>query len=121
MKNVDPALIIAILGAGGLGAFFKDIIEGLWKLRRGVSARETKRRIDVVQQRDEAIERAEYERDRADRAERNVGALREYATSLRIALLEKHVPKGDIEAWPDLERTMPTHRISKIINEQENP
>lgn len=111
MANLDPAVIIALLGAGGLGAFVKDIIEGLWKLRRGVSAKETKRRIDVVQQRDEAMEREARERERADRAERNVGRLREYATILRIELLEKHVAKQDLESWPDLEQTMPASQI----------
>lgn len=102
MANIDPAVIIALLGAGGLGAFFKDIIEGLWKLRRGVSARETKRRIDVVQQRDEAI-------DRADRAERNVSSLRESLTELRIMLLERGVPRAELPPMPDLERTIPRH------------
>jgi hypothetical protein len=96
MKNLDPALIIAILGAGGLGAFIKDIFEGLWKLRRGVSARETKRKIDVVLQRDEAIERA-Y------RAEHNQDTMREYITELRIMLLEKGVSRAEIPPMPELE------------------
>lgn len=113
MKNVDPALIIAILGAGGLGAFFKDIVEGLWKLRRGVSARETKRRIDVVQQRDEAL-------DRATRAERNVDAMREYVTELRILLLDKRVPKAEIPVQPDLERTVPSHMLKQIKDQENN-
>jgi hypothetical protein len=112
MKNIDPAVIIALLGAGGLGAFFKDIVEGLWKLRRGVSARETKRRIDVVQQRDEAIERA-------SRAERNVDAMREYTTELRIKLLEMRVPRAEIPQQPDLERTIPKHMLQQI-KDQEN-
>jgi len=113
MQNLDPAVIIALLGAGGLGAFFKDIIEGLWKLRRGVSARETKRRIDVVQQRDEA-------NDRADRAERNVIRMREYVAELRIALLYRHVPKSEIPPEPELEKTIPRQQLKQIINEQEN-
>lgn len=112
MKNVDPAVIIALLGAGGLGAFFKDIIEGLWKLRRGVSARETKRRIDVVQQRDEAL-------DRADRAERNVIKLREYVAELRIDLIKRQVPRAEIPSEPDLERTIPSHQLKQIIDNQE--
>lgn len=111
-NNLDPAVIIALLGAGGLGAFFKDIVEGLWKLRRGVSARETKRRIDVVQQRDEAIERAA-------RAERNVDRMREYTTELRIKLLEMRVRREDIPAQPELERTIPSHTLRQI-KEQEN-
>lgn len=118
MKNLDPALVIALLGAGGLGAFFKDIFEGLWKLRSGVSARETKRRIDVVQQRDEAYTRLELERERADRAERNVATLREYTTNLRIALLEAKVPKEQIEQQPDLERTMPRSEARKVIDKE---
>jgi hypothetical protein len=97
VKDINPALIIAILGAGGLGAFIKDIFEGLWKLRRGVSARETKRKIDVVLQRDEAIERA-------SRAEHNVDTLREYATELRIKLLEAGMARTDIPPMPELER-----------------
>lgn len=113
MKNIDPAVIIAILGAGGLGAFFKDIVEGLWKLRRGVSARETKRRIDVVQQRDEAIERAA-------RAERNVDAMREYTTELRIKLLDMRVPRADIPTQPDLERTIPSHMLKQIKDQEKN-
>ena len=120
MKNLDPALVIAFLGAGGLGAFFKDIFEGLWKLRSGVSARETKRRIDVVQQRDEAYTRLELERERADRAERNVATLREYTTSLRIALLEAKVPRTRIEPIPDLERTVPRHEVRKTLDKENN-
>lgn len=111
MKNVDPALVIAILGAGGLGAFFKDIVEGIWKARKGVSVRETKRRIDIVQQRDEAI-------DRAARAERNVDTMREYTTELRIKLLDMRVPRAEIPPQPDLERTIPSHMLKQI---KENP
>jgi len=118
VKNIDPALVIALLGAGGLGAFVKDIFEGLWKLRSGVSARETKRRIDVVQQRDEAYTRLEQERDRADRAERNVAALREYVTDLRIQLRTAGVQRNEIAPQPDLERTLDRNEVRRIIDKE---
>jgi hypothetical protein len=118
VKNLDPALVIALLGAGGLGAFFKDIFEGLWKLRSGVSARETKRRIDVVQQLDEAYTRLEAERERAERAERNVSVLREYATDLRIQLRTAGVARNEIQEQPELERTMDRNEVRRIIDKE---
>lgn len=119
MKLDIVPLVVAILGAGGIGAFFRDALIGLSKLRRGVSARETKRRIDIVQQRDEAIDRAYSANERAEMAERNVASMREYTTDLRIRLREQGVPFDQIPAAPDLERTMPADRIRQVRRESE--
>lgn len=56
MDNWLP-LVVAALGAGGFGAFFREIVTGVLKVVGGVSARESKRKVDIVQQRDEALVR----------------------------------------------------------------
>jgi len=60
-------IIVAVLGAGGLGAFAREIADIVSKVRRGVSTRETNRKNDIIGQRDAALERANAEQARADR------------------------------------------------------
>lgn len=57
MKVDLVPLIIAVIGAGGLGAFFREIIAGITKVLGGMSARETNRKVDLIEQRDVAIAR----------------------------------------------------------------
>ena len=104
-------LLALLIGAGGVGTFFRDVVEAIWKLITGVSARETKRRIDVVQQRDEAYSRLEAERDRGDREARNSQALQLTVTELQMELIRRGVPKSEIPQMPDLERTVPRSRV----------
>lgn len=117
--KLDPAVIIAaLLGAGGIGAFFKDLFEVVFKLRSGVSARETKRRIDVVQQRDEAYTRELLERERADREARNSQRLQITVTRLQMQLIRAGVDERVVEPMPDLENTLDRNEVQRIIDKE---
>ncbi len=59
-------IIVAVLGAGGLGAFAREIADIVSKVRRGISTRESNRKNDIIAQRDAAVERANAEQARAD-------------------------------------------------------
>ncbi|WP_248240546.1 hypothetical protein [Microbacterium kunmingense] len=87
MENVNfVTIIVAVLGAGGLGAFAREIADIVSKVRRGVSTRETNRKNDIIGQRDAAIKRADDERDRADDERRRRIAWQEYAGLLAFRL-----------------------------------
>ncbi|MCK2031255.1 hypothetical protein [Microbacterium galbinum] len=71
MENVNlVTIIVAVLGAGGLGAFAREIADIASKVRRGVSTRESNRKNDIIAQRDAALAREKAEQQRAD-AERH--------------------------------------------------
>lgn len=61
MKVDLVPLVVGLIGAGGLGAFFREIVAGVTKILGGMSARESKRKVDIVQQRDAAVALAESE------------------------------------------------------------
>lgn len=65
-KTSLVTIIVAVLGAGGLGAFAREIADIVSKVRRGVSTRESNRKNDIIGQRDAAVERANAEQARAD-------------------------------------------------------
>jgi hypothetical protein len=120
LGDVNPiAALVTIIGVGGAGAFIRDGVDALLKLRGGMSARESKRKIDIVQQRDEAMAREAAERERADREARDRGALAEYAAALRVQLIEMGVKRTELDKWPDLERTIPRTRLNEIRKELE--
>lgn len=89
-------VLVAVLGAGGLGVFVREIFAGLAKMRNGVSARENDRRSDLVA-RAERAERAELAAtERAERETRNRWAIEEYAMRLRRLLIERGIePPGE--------------------------
>lgn len=87
MENVNlVTIIVAVLGAGGIGAFAREIADIVSKVRRGVSTRETNRKNDIIGQRDAALKRADEERDRADDERRRRIAWQEYAGILAFRL-----------------------------------
>lgn len=98
-------LIVACLGSGGLGVFAKDIFSGVGKLRRGVSARETKRRIDIVQQRDEAIDREDEQRARADLSDIRARNAVELVARLRIQLITNGLEPLENDTWTAIQST----------------
>lgn len=99
MENVNwVALVVAVLGAGGLGACFREIVSVVTKVREGVSAQESRRKSDIVAQRDHAIARADRAEARADDEARIRRLTQEYASELRRDLIEL----GEVPApWPD--------------------
>lgn len=116
-ENVSPiALIVAAIGAGGIGVFFRDLVDVFLKLRDGLSAREKNRKVDIVQQRDQALRREEIawrERD-AEASKRR--RMEEYASQLRRALIESGQEPGP---YPVLERTLPASEVRKLVEETE--
>jgi Sec-independent protein translocase protein TatA len=63
------AILVAVLGSGGLGAVVTSVLNSIRMARRGVSGREDKRRDDIIKQRDEAWARARQAEADADREE----------------------------------------------------
>lgn len=96
-------VLVAVLGAGGLGVFVREIFAGLAKMRSGVSARENDRRTDLVK-RAERAERAErIATERSERETRNRWRIEEYAQRLRRLLIQHGIePPGE----PEVETTM---------------
>lgn len=130
MNQIDPIVLLAALGGGaGLSAVITSTGTVIAKLRRGVSPREGKRRVDIVQQRDEAIAKADKERlrasveqARADWAEanrqvavENEQRAREHAAALRVQLIEQAgLTREELPPWPDMERTIPRDQLDRI-------
>ncbi|WP_104317348.1 hypothetical protein [Rathayibacter sp. AY1E1] len=99
------ALIVAVLGAGGIGVFFRELVSIITLIKTGVSAKESKRKNDLVAQRDREYQRAEAEA-------RNRRRMEEHATVMRRELILRGVEPDDIERWPRLESILPGSGIS---------
>lgn len=121
--------VIALGGGTGLGAGLKALADTVLALRAGVSAREGKRKADIVQQRDEAIRdateadrkaeeerrRADMERARADWCETNMqiaraneSRAREHDAEIRLLLMERGKMKRDeLPSWPRMDDPVP--------------
>jgi hypothetical protein len=111
-------IIVAVVGAGGLGAFFRELVSGLSRISRGVAAKESKRKIDLVQQRDRALEREELWRHKADAADRNRRKSDEYAAEMRLALINNGVAISDLPKRPVYEDTLSRAEFNEIINKE---
>jgi len=120
-ENVSPvALIVAAIGAGGLGVFFRDLVDVFLKLRDGLSAREKNRKVDIIQQRDEALKRERIAWTERDAEATKRRQLQEHASLLRRQLIEAGITPPD---YPVLERTLPASEVRRIVDEsnKENP
>lgn len=98
------AIIVAVLGAGGVGAAIREIASVVSLARKGVSGKEDKRRVDIIAQRDHALtmqaeaEVAERVADaRADRERAERLHWQEVAARLRRLIIEQG---GDPGPWP---------------------
>lgn len=106
------AILVAVLGAGGIGAAIREIASVVSLARKGVSGKEDRRRDDLVAQRDHALElmrAAEREKDdadaRADHAESVKRRALEELARARRRLVEEH--GADPGPWPDFDNTDP--------------
>lgn len=63
------AVIVGLLGAGGIGAAVREIAGMITLVRSGVSSKEDRRKADIVAQRDWAMEQMKIAQDEADEAE----------------------------------------------------
>lgn len=98
------AILVAVLGAGGIGAAIREIASVVSLARKGVSGKEDQRRNDIVAQRDHALTmqaeaevgeraadaRADYEADQRRRWQ-------EEAARLRRRMIERGDDPGP---WP---------------------
>lgn len=98
------ALVVGIVGAGGIGAAAREIVNAFTLASRGVSGREDKRRGDIIAARDWAIlqaREAERAKDAAeaelDRERRSRQFYQEQLAVLRRALIDRGGDPGD---WP---------------------
>ena len=89
---MDPALIAAVIGAGGLAALIPQIFSGVRGLLDGHHAQEKAENVDALAQRDAAIR----ERNAADRRSRI--AIEHAATVRRIAI--EHGLGRYLPPWP---------------------
>lgn len=87
MKVDLVPLIIAVIGAGGLGAFFREIIAGVTKVLGGMSARESNRKIDLIEQRDAAIAREAKAFRLVDAEANKRRAIQEWAARMQRQLI----------------------------------
>lgn len=95
--NNPVGLIIALIGAGGVGGLFREIVSVLTKFRSGISAKETNRKNDVISERD-------YEYDRAEAYRRNFQRIDEAYAELRIHAIDKGIPRDSFPERPRLEK-----------------
>jgi hypothetical protein len=109
-------LLVAVLGALGGGAGIKAVIDGLLKVRSGMSARENSRKIDIVQQRDAAIQREERAWKLVDEQAARRREAQEYAARLRRRLID-----NGIEPEPELvqDRTITREELDALRGENE--
>lgn len=106
-------LIVAALGAGGLGAVLREIFSGIGKIARGVSLKESTRRTDLVTERDDALRRVRVLTEERDREERNRRRVENYSAHLqRIIILEGH--DDQLPPRPELEDTITPARLREV-------
>lgn len=123
MSQIDPIVLLAALGGGaGVSAVIQATGTVIAKLRRGVSPREGKRRVDIVQQRDEAFARLDQANERADWADANRQVAvtneqraREHAAELRVQLIAAAgISRDELPDWPDMDRTIPRDEFRRL-------
>ncbi|WP_449407987.1 hypothetical protein [Microbacterium maritypicum] len=95
------AVIVAVLGAGGIGAAIREIFGVVTLARQGMSGKEDKRRTDIVAQRDHALalqadaEAGERAADaRADREADHRRLWQEEASRLRLMIIDLGADPG---------------------------
>lgn len=113
--NSIVAILVAVLGSGGLAAVIRSVTSSIKMHRQGIAGKEERRREDIVKQRDEAFERARLaehdahaEERRADQERERRIRWQEESARLRIALIMAGKDPG---APPIDEDTIkPTHK-----------
>lgn len=113
--DLVPALALLITAVGG-GAGIGKLVDGVLKLRAGMSARESKRRVDIVRQRDDAIARESRAWELVDEEAKKRRLMQEYGARLRRQLIELGV---EPDPEPVLERTITKAQLAEL-RETEN-
>lgn len=96
-------VLVAALGAGGIGAFARDLLTGLAKIRNGMAVSENSRKTDLASQLSAALVREAEQRARAERADRNRLRVQETNGRLRYMLVVNGHPLAEQPPEPELE------------------
>lgn len=96
------AFVVAVLGAGGIGAAIREVVSVITLARAGVSGKEQKRKDDLVAQRDRAVAEAEAADARADAEAARRRLLQESLARERRRLIESGIEPGP---WPDIDES----------------
>ena len=115
MDNLLP-ILVAVLGAGGFGAFFREIVAGVVKVAGGMSARESSRKVDIVQQRDAALAREAKAWRLVDEEAAKRRVEQEYAARLRRQLIEAGIEPGES---PVREKTLTKAQLKQLRETEE--
>ena len=95
--------VVALLGAGGLGAALLALVNGLIKWLNGSYGRQRSRSADLVVQRNDAYARAVEAEERAEGEALHRRRLAEYASELRRLLIEAGHDPRDLPPFPSRE------------------
>lgn len=87
--------IAALVSALGIGAILKDGITSLLKWLSGMSARESKRKGDIVQEREDAVALADQEAKNRRKLEEALAEMR------RRAIYEWNIPQDQLPPFPE--------------------
>lgn len=114
-------LVVAVLGAGGIGAVIREVFSGISKLSSGVALRESKRKVDIITERDRAALGEKRAILRAEIAERNVQTLKDSLSDTRRILMEENGKKLlELPEWPELEDTVTRAELDALIAKEQN-
>lgn len=106
------ALLVAVLGGGGVAVAIREIVGVVSLARQGVSGREDRRRADIIAQRDAAnarADKADLERDEAEAHYENERRKRRIVEDELVLARRALMAAGlDVRPWPD-ETTQPGH------------
>lgn len=109
------ALVVAVLGGGGVTAAGQQLYNMVKLSREGVSGREDRRRADIVSERDYAFEQLAIERDARARAEFRADIERERRRRITEELIntrieyQRRIGLEGLPEFPDIdEDTVPT-------------
>ena len=117
-ESISPvALIVAAIGAGGIGVFFRDVVDVFLKLRDGLSAREKNRKGDILQQRDAALIREEIAWEQRDVESAKRRRMEEHASELRRFAIEAGIKPPP---YPVFESTLSAEEVRAIVKESED-
>lgn len=113
MELNATTVLVAALGAGGLGAILRELFTGVARMARGVAVKESTRKNDLVSERDEALRRAGHLQRERDREERNRRRMEAHTAKLEriiiIAGLDAQLPQ-----LPVLEDTITPAHLRQI-------
>lgn len=107
---------VALLVAMGGGAGLTKFVEGMFKIRSGMSAKESQRKVDIVTQRDAAIARENRAWSLVDAEAGKRREAQEYASRLRRQLIEAGIEPG---AAPVFEQTITRAELTQLRGTKE--